>query len=161
MLSWRCFHPFLSWGFPRVPGMNRIPILALLLFLQIPASVRSAFGLRPDGHLDMVVLRKAYMESDFEKVQSGLEAFQKHPPADASLDERIFTHLYLGVIYAADSNAVVKAESHFNALLRLSPHIEPLDMFVPPRIQELFDRVKHDYLKREEYEKRYDSFGKP
>ncbi len=125
----------------------------------LPAA--AALGIKPDGHLDMPVLRKAYMESEFEKVRASLEGFLKKHPKDVTRDEKIFTHMYLGVICAADSTTEIRAESHFNALLQLSPHIEPVDMFVPPKIQDLFDRIKRDYLKRQEYEKRYDAFGNP
>jgi hypothetical protein len=133
--------------------------LCLWLSLSLPAS--AALGLKPDGHLDMMVLRKAYMESEFEKVRGSLEGFLKKHPKDVSREEKIFTHMYLGVICAADSNSQVKAESHFNALLQLAPHIEPVDMFVPPKIQDLFDRIKRDFLKKQDYEKRYDAFGNP
>ena len=46
--------------------------------------------------------------------------------------------MYLGVICAANSNSKTRVESHFNALLRLSPHIEPVDMFVPPLVKRGF-----------------------
>jgi hypothetical protein len=134
--------------------------LAVCMLAISPAG-SAQLGIKPDGHLDMPVLRRAYMESEFEKVRGTLETFLKKAPQDATRDEKVFTHMYLGVIYAADSAAEVRAESHFNALLQLSPHIEPVDMFVPPKIQDLFDRIKRDYLKRQEYTSRYDSFGNP
>ncbi|MDB5106478.1 MAG: hypothetical protein JWP91_4167 [Fibrobacteres bacterium] len=145
---------------PKLPFPIATAISAIVLLL-FSAPAMAALGIRQDGHLDMPVLRKAYMESEFELVRASLEGFLKKHPKDVSREEKVFTHMYLGVICAADSNSQVKAESHFNALLQLSPHIEPVDMFVPPKIQDLFDRIKRDYLKREEYEKRFDAFGNP
>jgi hypothetical protein len=136
----------------------RYAILLLIAAFQCP---HASVGIRQDGHLDMPVLRKAYMESEFERVQSSLETFLRHPPDTATREEMIFTHMYLGVIYAADSSSEAKAESHFNALLRLSPHIEPVDMFVPPKIQDLFDRIKRDFMKQAQYREKFDAFGNP
>jgi hypothetical protein len=141
--------------------MQKQMILFLALLFSVWQSSHAVLGLKPDGHLDMTFLRKAYMESEFEKVRITLERFIKTHPKDATREEKIFTHMYLGVICAADSNSELKAESHFNTLLRLSPHIEPIDMFVPQKIQNLFDRIKLDYLKREAYESKYDAFGNP
>lgn len=117
--------------------------------------------LLPDGHLDMPALRKAYIESEFTSVRTTLESFMKAHKTDATRDEKVFLHIYLGVIYAADSLSSAKAESHFNALLELRPNIELVDMFVPPQIQNMFDRVKHDYLRMKEYNKHYDALGHP
>jgi hypothetical protein len=141
--------------------MKRILAFLLLACVLPVTPAIAALGIKPDGHLDMKVLRQAYMESEFEKVRISLEGFLKKHPTDVSREEKVFTHMYLGVICAADSNSQTRAESHFNALLKLSPHIEPVDMFVPPKIQSLFDRIKMDFMKREEYGKNHDSFGNP
>ncbi|MEO6095551.1 MAG: hypothetical protein ABIW76_07695 [Fibrobacteria bacterium] len=133
------------------------------MFILLTSSfpIFAALGIKTDGHLDIPVLRKAYMESEFEIVRASLEGFLKNHDKDASREEKIFTHMYLGVIFAADSNSEFKAESHFNALLRLSPHIEPVDMFVPPKIQNMFDRIKQDFLKQAEYREKFDAYGNP
>ena len=142
--------------------MARIPLhCVLFLILAQSFQVCASLGIKRDGHLDMPVLRKAYMESEFESVRNSLEGFLKKHPKDATREEKIFTHMYLGVICAADTNSEYKAESHFNAVLRLSPHIEPVDMFVPPKIQNMFDRIKQDFQRREEYVQKYDAFGNP
>jgi hypothetical protein len=142
--------------------MSRVAFLMLLIVFLLPSFPATVpLGIKRDGHLDMAVLRKAYMESEFESVRASLEGFLKEHPRDVAREEKIFTHMYLGVICAADSNSEAKAESHFNSLLKLSPHIEPVDMFVPPKIQSMFDRIKQDFLKREEYVQKYDAFGNP
>lgn len=125
------------------------------------ASSHAAFGRYSDGSLDQKTLRKAYIESDFEKVRKALEDFRKAPPPKTSRENWIFTHKYLGVIYAADSTQTVRAESNFNQLLNYAPHIELADMFVPPKIQALFDRTKAQYFKDQEYNRRYDEHGNP
>jgi hypothetical protein len=141
--------------------MDLKTVLFLGAILASATGSHAAFGLAPDGHLDKKTLRKAYEESDFDKVLSVLEGFQKKHPADASLEERIFTHKYLGVIYAADSATSIRAESHFNMLLELSPHIELVDMYVSPKIQRLFDQVKSQFEKKKRYDSQYDDLGIP
>jgi hypothetical protein len=138
----------------------KISFLIILLLLNSLPSF-AAFGILPNGRLDMKAIRKAYMESDFIPVREALETFAKTHRKDATRDEKVFTHVYLGVIYAADSIQDAKAESHFNALMDIAPNIELVDMFVPPKIQNIFDRVKHDYLRMKEYGRKYDALGNP
>jgi hypothetical protein len=135
--------------------------LILLFYLIAQATAFAAFGVLPNGRLDMKGLRRAYMESDFVPVREALEGFMKAHKADATRDEKVFSHIYLGVIYAADSMEDAKAESHFNSLMHIAPNIELVDMFVPPQIQNIFDRVKHDYLRMKEYGQKYDALGNP
>jgi hypothetical protein len=134
-------------------------LLFLVFVLILPS--QAAFGVLPNGRLDMKSIRKAYMESDFLPVREALEGFMKYHRNDATRDEKVFSHIYLGVIYAADSIQDAKAESHFNALMEIAPNIELVDMFVPPQIQNIFDRVKHDYLRMKEYGRKYDALGNP
>ena len=133
----------------------------MLLLPLLGTAVLAGTGVLPDGHLDMPALRKMYMESDFEPVRNTLEKFNKTAWDGATRDERVFTHIYLGVIYAADSILDAAAESHFNALLDIAPNIELVDMFVPPKIQNTFDRVKRDFLRMKEYARKYDALGNP
>jgi hypothetical protein len=106
-------------------------------------------GLKTDGHLDMDLLRNAYFESDFGKVRTALEGFLKKHPKDVTRDEKIFTHLYLGIFCAADSSSQAKAERHFLALLQLTPDVGIVDLFVPLKTQDLFERIRRDYFERQ------------
>ncbi len=101
------------------------------------------------------------MESEFVKVAGALESFRKSNPPSAPKVDWIFTYKYLGVIYASDSTQSVRAEQNFNRLLEVSPNIELVDMFAPQKIQSLFDQVKADFKKRQEYTSRYDDLGMP
>jgi hypothetical protein len=140
--------------------MSKIGIV-LCICLAVYVPLNAAFGILPDGRLDMKAVRKSYMESDFIPVREVLESYAKTHKKDATRDEKVFIHIYLGVIYAADSIQDAKAESHFNALMDIAPNIELVDMFVPPKIQNIFDRVKHDYLRMKEYGRKYDALGNP
>lgn len=113
------------------------------------------------GRLNMGLLRKTYTEGDFEPVRETLETFMKKHEQGATRDEKVFAHIYLGVIYAADSASDVRAEHHFNALLALAPNVELVDMFIPPKIQHMFDRVKGDFIRAQEYGRKYDALGNP
>ena len=118
----------------------RILIIAALLLSARQASAQA--GLRPDGHLDTASLRDAYLQSDMPKVRTALEGFLKRHPKDVGKGEKVFTHLYLGAIYAGDPAQRSRAESHFRSLLKLEPGIDPGDMYFSPHIKDVYDEVK-------------------
>ena len=125
--------------------------LALLFWIGgFACPVIAASGLKPDGHLDMPEIRQSYLDGEFAAVRETLEGFRKNHPKNVSLDEKIFTHMFLGILCAADSGSPAKAESHFNALLQLSPHAQLAEMPMPPGVEALFDRIKKDFLKSRE-----------
>jgi hypothetical protein len=140
---------------------KKVRLLVCLLLAMLALPCRAEYGITPQGRLDMDGLRKAYTEGDFDPVRKALESFMKKNGKTATRNESVFAHIYLGVIYAADSSSGVRAENHFNALLDLAPNIELVDMFIPPKIQFLFDRVKQDFLRTQEYGKKYDALGNP
>ncbi len=131
------------------------------LFALLPCLAFGEFGLLPDGHLDMPSLSSAYAESEFAKVSEVLEAYDKHAAGKATHEERVFTFKHLGVIYAADSATLPRAESYFNRLLNLAPNIELVDMYVSPKIQRVFQRVKDDFRAQAAYKSKFDAFGNP
>lgn len=142
--------------------MSRYRFILLFLWLGsiVPGAAAEA-TISKEGRLNMAFLRKAYTEGEFEPVRQTLETFMKKHEQGATRDEKVFSHIYLGVIYAADSSSSVRAEHHFNALLDLAPNIELVDMFIPPKIQHMFDRVKHDFIRAKEYGRKYDALGNP
>lgn len=135
--------------------------LLFLLLGSIVSGATAEANISKEGRLNMAFLRKAYTEGEFEPVRQTLETFMKKHEQGATRDEKVFSHIYLGVIYAADSASGVRAEHHFNALLDLAPNIELVDMFIPPKIQHMFDRVKHDFIRAKEYGRKYDALGNP
>lgn len=140
--------------------MHRFMPFFLLVLLSGAASAAET-NISSQGRLNMVLLRQAYTEGEFEPVRQTLETFLKKNEQGATRDEKVFSHIYLGVIYASDSASSVRAEHHFNALLDLAPNIELVDMFIPPKIQHMFDRVKHDFIRAKEYVRKYDALGNP
>ena len=118
----------------------RILIIAALLLSARQASAQA--GLRPDGHLDTAALRDAYLQSDMARVRAALEGFLKRHPKDVGKGEKVFTHLYLGAIYAGDPAQRSRAEGHFRSLLKLEPGIDPGDMYFSPHIKDVYDEVK-------------------
>lgn len=118
-------------------------------------------GLRPDGSLDMATLQANYKSGELEQVKEVLETYLKDHGTNITRDERIFAHKYLGVIHAADPAGRMRAESYFHQLLDLSPHIELADMFVSKSIQGIFDEVKQDYKRNQEYGRHFDALGHP
>lgn len=119
------------------------------------------FGLKPDGHLDITALRETFRQNGFARVQAALEGFLKKHPKEVTLEEKTFTHMYLGALYSADAGSRVKAESHFNAMFRLAPATESLEMAVAPETLEAFERIKRIHRPAREPETESVSSAKP
>jgi hypothetical protein len=121
----------------------------LLLLLSLPcAPAFAGLGIRADGHLDMPELNQAYLDGEKPEVRSVLEGYLRRHPADVSRDEKIFTHLYLGVLWAQDSLAMARAASHFEALLRMDPEADPGDLPMPLAVRNFFVQVKRGSRER-------------
>lgn len=135
-----------------------------LCFLFFTASTVSAapasFGIRKDGRIDQAVIAKAYKNSDWDEARQALEGYLKRKgDSKVALDERIFAYKYLGVISAADSNTMARAESYFHRLLDLSPKIDIVDLFASKKINEFFQSVKRDHEAQKAYLTSFDTFG--
>jgi hypothetical protein len=118
-----------------------VPRLLLLVSLA-SASAFAALGIRPDGHLDMPELNQAYLDGEKPEVRSVLEGYLAQHPSDVTRDEKMFTHLYLGVLWAHDSLAMARAARHFEALLRMDPEADPGDLPMPLTVRNFFVQVK-------------------
>ncbi|MEO7424038.1 MAG: hypothetical protein ABI036_02560 [Fibrobacteria bacterium] len=125
-----------------------LPLLIFCVLVSHPAHAAIP-GLKPDGHLDLAILRTAYFDGDFGKVRAALDGFLKKHPKDVTRDEKIFTHEHLGIFCAADPNTQARAERHFLALMQLSPEAGIGDLLVPPGTLDLFERIRRDYFERQ------------
>ncbi len=125
-----------------------------------PAMALSRSGVKSNGSLDMQAVRQLYGESEFVKAREILEGYLKRSRTIA-LPESVFAFKYLGVIYAADSSTSVLSESYFNRALRLAPDLELVDMFVPAKILNFFEKVKMDVKRQQEYKSKFDELGQP
>ncbi len=115
----------------------------------------------PNGPLNLKTIKSNYQEGDFDKVKIALEPHMKNGGAQLSPEEKIFTYKYLGVVYAADSSTIPLAKNAFYQLIKLSPNIEIVDLYVSDKIQSLFNEVKHQFQSEADYAQKYDEYGKP
>lgn len=132
--------PSVPEWYPLAAVFPRILIAFALLVFARPAQAQG--GLRPDGHLDTAALRDAFLQSDIPMVRGTLEGFMKAHPKEVGRDERIFTHLYLGAIYAGETGARALAVGHFRSLLKLDPGHDPAAMYFTPGAQALFEEAR-------------------
>lgn len=133
---------------PWYPGRvtRRLPI-ALLSFLACARLLRADAGLLSDGHLDTAAVRDGYLRADMPFVRATLEGFAKTHPREVGPAEKVFTHLYLGAIYAGEANGRARAEAHFRAALRLDPYSDPANLYLPPATKTWFERLRADVLR--------------
>lgn len=99
-------------------------------------------GVLSDGHLDTAAVRDAYLRADMAFVRGALEGFIKVHPRDVHPAEKIFTHLYLGASYSADSAGRALAEAHFKAALRLDPDADPAGLYLAPAVKGWFEGLR-------------------
>ena len=133
---------------------------APIIFLAF-AAVWAENGLLPNGKLDLPTLQAEYREGELEKVKGVLELYLKEAGESVTRDEQVFVLKYLGVIYASNPDETIRAEAYFNQLLPLAPNMELTDMFASKAIQKIFDEVKRDFTRAQEYNSKYDAFGNP
>jgi len=119
--------------------------LRILIAFALTAAAgfaRAQGGLKPDGHLDTAALRDAFLQSDIPMVRGTLEGFMRSHPKEVDRGERIFTHLYLGAIYAGETAWRSLAIGHFRSLLKLDPRHDPAAMYFTPQAQALFEEAR-------------------
>lgn len=132
--------------------MTRCLILAFLAGLACVRAPRAEGGLLPDGHLDTAAVRDAYLRADAPFVRSALEGFVKNHPRQVGAQEKVFTHLYLGAIFAGEKDGRAKAEAHFLAALKLDPYSDPANLYLPPATKTWFERLRADVLRAQAQE---------
>jgi hypothetical protein len=134
----------------------------LLILVMLPLSGMAANHVVVNGKLQLDILNKAFMESDWESVTRELETFLKSKKTDAlPVHDRIAAYKYLGTIYAADSLTRNRAETEFFLLLDLSPDIEIADLYVSNSINDFFQEIKRKHQAQKDYEAKFDSYGFP
>jgi hypothetical protein len=121
----------------------------ILVFLACLACARAGAegGSPPDGHLDTAAVRDAYLRADVAFVRATLEGFVKNHPRQVGAQEKVFTHLYLGAIFAGEKDGRAKAEAHFRAALRIDPYSDPANLYLPPATKTWFERLRADVLR--------------
>lgn len=136
-------------------------IFILLGIASLPGLAIAAFGFKLDGTLDKEAISHAYFEGEFHRVLPPLETYRQSFPATATREDSIFVFKYLSVIYAADSSTRGKAESYMVQLIKLMPTIELLDLYISDNIQAIFNNVRQNFIKQQQYVRQHDQYGRP
>ena len=133
--------------------------LGAILLFSMPLQAKTAFGFKFDGTLDKDAISKSYFEGDFSRILPPLETYRQAFPKTATKDDSIFVYKYLSVIYAADPSTRKKAESYMVQLLKLTPTIELLDMYISDQISAIFNGVRSDFERQQKYVREHDIYG--
>ncbi len=104
-----------------------------------------SFGSGKSDSLDLSKAHEFYNNGEFEKAIQTIEAFsQSHP--NPSRQDSIFISKHLAVIYLADPETRERGKYYTYQLLGLNPTEELIDMFVSEEIEEIFSKVRKEYL---------------
>ncbi len=99
--------------------------------------------------LNQKEIHNAYNEGDFDKVLSLIDTFNRthktYPKADS-----IFLAKHLAVVYSANPKTREKGKYFMYRMLEMLPSAELVDMFVSDEIDRIFDKVRREYLVRQQ-----------
>lgn len=99
--------------------------------------------------LDQKAIHGAYNEGDFEKVTTLIETFTKANKAYTRADS-IFIAKHLAVVYSANPQTREKGKYFMYRLLEMMPSAELVDMFVSDEIDRIFEKVRKEFLARQQ-----------
>ncbi len=91
----------------------------------------------------------AYNEGDFDKVIAEIEAFTKANRTYSRADS-IFIAKHLAVVHTANPSTREKGKYYMYRLLEMVPSAELVDMFVSDEIDRIFDKVRKEFLSRQQ-----------
>lgn len=140
----------------KIPYIRLLVILPLCfssLFAETSAAADSA-GLNKEQ------VKNLYFEGDFSTARGQLEHFIKSIK-DSEDNDLIFAYKYLSVIYASNPETEELAKNYMYKLITLSPTIEIVDLHPSDKIQTMFNSVKDNYTREQQYKANYDEVGNP
>jgi hypothetical protein len=98
--------------------------------------------------LNQQAIHIAYNEGDFDKVTKEIETFT-NANKTYSHNDSIFVAKHLAVVYSANPNTREKGKYFMYRLLEMMPSAELVDMFVSDEIDRIFEKVRKEYLARQ------------
>lgn len=131
-----------------------IAILANLLAATAGAAPAPTPAARKSAPAGPVVLRQqaihiAYNEGDFDKVIAEIETFTRANRTYTRADS-IFIAKHLAVVHTANPSTREKGKYYMYRLLEMVPSAELVDMFVSDEIDRIFDKVRKEFLSRQQ-----------
>jgi hypothetical protein len=123
------------------------------ILLSLPGStcaIESEAGQRSQAHpLNQKKIHQIYTEGDFEAVIAAIDSFtQVNKTFDHS--DSVFIAKHLAVIYTANPATREKGKNYMFRLLNLLPSAKIVDMFVSDEIDHIFEKVREEYIVRQE-----------
>jgi hypothetical protein len=133
---------------------NRSQCVAVLLFSAFTfLSADPAPGAAPGdsiaGILDQRKIHNEYNEGDFDAVIAALERFKQRHKTFARGDS-VFVAKHLAVVYTANPDTREKGKYYMNQLLELLPSAKLVDMYVSDEIDHIFDKVREEFISRQQ-----------
>jgi hypothetical protein len=122
-----------------------------LLFAATLAAAKPAPSAAPTSAtaLDQKRIHATYNDGNFDSVLRDIESFQKTHPTYSSSDS-IFIAKHLAVVYSANPATREKGKYYMFRLLEMLPSAKLIDMYVSDEIDRIFDKVREEYMARQE-----------
>ena len=104
----------------------------------------------PAHPLDQKRIHETYTEGDFEAVIAAIDSFTLVNKVFSHSDS-VFIAKHLAVIYTANPKTREKGKNYMFRLLSLLPSAKIVDMFVSDEIDHIFEKVREEYVVRQEF----------
>lgn len=134
----------------RLKGIPNISFLALCIF--IPAIVPAIAGPEASGRksvgangLDSALVRKFYMDGEFEPAIATLES-ELASKGILSHDDSVFIFKHLGVMYAAQYETRERGKMYMHKLLMAEPTAKIMDMYASDMIYMIFKNIQDEFV---------------
>jgi hypothetical protein len=143
VLKFSCFQ---SVGFSWIIMAICLPSIGQSKAKPVPVQtvVFNAQGKEPAPLLDTTLVRKLYMDGDFDQAIEILETGLKAKPAYTHHDS-VFIFKHLGVMYAAKYETREKGKYFMHQLLAVEPTARILDMYASDMIYMIFKNIQDEY----------------
>jgi hypothetical protein len=96
------------------------------------------------GPVDTALVRKLYMDGDFEQAIDLLEAVMKKKP-ELNHEDSVFIYKHLGVMYAARYETRERGKMYMHQLLMTEPTAKIMDMYASDMIYMIFKNIQDEF----------------
>jgi hypothetical protein len=128
------------------------PVLLGLLLgppVRIGAAEANDIPPSPARVLNQKKIHQVYTEGDFDGVIVAIDSFTRANKTFSHSDS-VFIAKHLAVIYTANPQTREKGKNYMFRLLNLLPSAKIVDMFVSDEIDHIFEKVREEYIVRQE-----------
>jgi hypothetical protein len=130
-------------------SFTRLALISILALGSVPAFAESAASTASRSAngigVDSVMVRKLYMDGDFDPAVAILES-DLHSQKILSHGDSVFIFKHLGVMYAARYETRERGKMYMHQLLMAEPTAKIMDMYASDMIYMIFKNIQDEFI---------------